>query len=199
MRTKDEELMKELETRIDTFFLANGRTPTSRELALQCGISAMSVVRYLREMDERGMLVYSDGNIRTNKMSKASTGAVNVPLVGSISCGRPLLAEESIETYYRLPVELLGSGEFFFLRANGDSMVDAGINDNDLILVRRTEKAEEGDIVVALVDGENTLKRFFLDKKSKKIILHPENSKLKDIVVSSCDIQGVAVKVLKDL
>ena len=78
-------------------------------------------------------------------------------------------------------------------------MVEAGINDNDLILVRRTEKAEEGDIVVALVDGENTLKRFFLDKKSKKIILHPENRKLKDIVVSSCDIQGVAVKVLKDL
>ena len=199
MRTKDEELMKELETRIDTFFLSKGRTPTSRELAEQCGISAMSVVRYLREMDERGMLVYSDGNIRTNKMSKASRAAVNVPLVGSISCGRPLLAAESIETYYRLPVELLGSGEFFFLRANGDSMVEAGINDNDLILVRRTEKAEEGDIVVALVDGENTLKRFFLDKKSKKIILHPENRKLKDIVVSSCDIQGVAVKVLKDL
>ena len=199
MRTKDEELMKELETRIDTFFLSKGRTPTSRELAEQCGISAMSVVRYLREMDERGMLVYSDGNIRTNKMSKASRAAVNVPLVGSISCGRPLLAEESIETYYRLPVELLGSGEFFFLRANGDSMVEAGINDNDLILVSRTEKAEEGDIVVALVDGENTLKRFFLDKKSKKIILHPENRKLKDIVVSSCDIQGVAVKVLKDL
>ena len=58
MRTKDEELMKELETRIDTFFLSKGRTPTSRELAEQCGISAMSVVRYLREMDERGMLVY---------------------------------------------------------------------------------------------------------------------------------------------
>lgn len=199
MRTKDEELMRELETRIDTFFLAKGRTPTSRELAAQCGISAMSVVRYLREMDERGMLVYSDGNIRTNKMSKTSAAAVNVPLVGSISCGRPLLAEEAIEAYYRLPVELLGSGEFFFLRANGDSMVEAGINDNDLILVRKTEKAEEGDIVVALVDGENTLKRFFLDKKSKKIILHPENKKLKDIVVSSCDIQGVAVKVLKDL
>lgn len=199
MRTKDEELMKELETRIDTFFLAKGRTPTSRELAELCGISAMSVVRYLREMAERGMLVYSDGKIRTHKMSKASTAAVNVPLVGSVSCGRPLLAEEAIETYYRLPVELLGNGEFFFLRANGDSMVEAGISDNDLILVRRTEKAEEGDIVVALVDGENTLKRFFLDKKSKKIILHPENSKLKDIVVSSCDIQGVAVKVLKDL
>ena len=78
-------------------------------------------------------------------------------------------------------------------------MVEACINDNDLILVRRTEKAEEGDIVVALVDGENTLKRFFLDKKSKKIILHPENSKMKDIVVRNCDIQGVAVKVLKDL
>ena len=199
MRTKDEELMRELETRIDEFYLAKGRTPTSRELAAQCGISAMSVVRYLREMDDRGMLVYANGNITTNKMLKASTLSVNVPLVGSISCGRPLLAEESIETYYRLPVELLGSGEFFFLRANGDSMVEACINDNDLILVRRTEKAEEGDIVVALVDGETTLKRFFLDKKSKKIILHPENSKMKDIVVRNCDIQGVAVKVLKDL
>ena len=98
-----------------------------------------------------------------------------------------------------IPTEWLGSGEYFLLRANGDSMVDAGIDDEDIVIIRKTSEAEDGDIVVALVDNENTLKRLYRDEKKRKIVLHPENPDYDDIVVDYCEIQGVAVKVLKDL
>ncbi len=78
-------------------------------------------------------------------------------------------------------------------------MVDAGIDDDDIVIVRRTTEANDGDIVVALVDNENTLKRLYRDEKKRKIILHPENPKYEDIIVDSCEIKGVAIKVIKDL
>ncbi|MCL2862104.1 MAG: repressor LexA, partial [Firmicutes bacterium] len=85
-------------------------------------------------------------------------------------------------------------------RASGDSMRDVGIDNGDLVLVRETQEAYEGNIIVALTDeGENTLKRYFIDKKRKKVILKPENDDHQDIVVNSVQIQGVAIKVLKDL
>ena len=78
-------------------------------------------------------------------------------------------------------------------------MINAGIDDDDIVIVRKASEADDGDIVVALVDNENTLKRLYRDEKHRKIILHPENPNYEDIVVESCEIQGVAIKVLKDL
>lgn len=94
---------------------------------------------------------------------------------------------------------MFGKGTFFLLRANGESMIDAGISPGYLILVRKQSEAMDGDIVVALVGNENTLKRYFVDKENKQIRLHPENKTMKDIVVTGCKIQGVAVNVIKNL
>lgn len=85
------------------------------------------------------------------------------------------------------------------MRVSGQSMIEAGIDDGDLVVVRKQNVAKEGDIIVALVDNQNTLKRCFRDEKNKKIILHPENKKKKDIIVDECYIQGVACNVIKTL
>ena len=124
---------------------------------------------------------------------------ISVPVLGEIACGIPKFAEENIEEYVRLPVALFGHGSFFILRAYGDSMIEAGIEDGDLVLIRQQNTAEEGQIVVALIDDEATLKRFYPEPEKRRIRLHPENAHMNDIFVEKCEIQGVAVKVLKDL
>lgn len=199
MRKKDSALMDNILSEIDSFYAEGGRTPSTRELAERLGFSHTTMARYLRAMSELSMIEYSGSGISTEKIAKYGSAFVDVPLVGSISCGLPLLAEQSIEAYFRLPVELTGVGEYFFLKANGDSMIDAGISDGDLVLIRRTSSADYGDIVVAVVDDENTLKRLYYDEKRQKIILHAENPKYADIELDECQIQGVAVKVIKDL
>lgn len=199
MRSKDEALMENILKAVDDFFDKFDRTPSIRELGEICGTSHITVSRYLRNMHDRGMLQYIDGEVVTEKMTKLKSDNVIVPILGSISCGLPLTEEENVESYVRLPTELVGHGDFFFLKANGDSMVDAGIDDGDFVLIRKTTEAKDGDIVVALVDDENTLKRLYHDDIRRKIVLHPENKDYDDIVVDFCQIQGVAVKVLRDL
>jgi len=120
-------------------------------------------------------------------------------VLGSVSCGVPRFAEENIEEYVSLPEALFGRGEFFILKAKGDSMIDAGIDDGDLVVIRQQSSAEDGQIVVALIDDEATLKRFYRDDKNKRVRLHPENEAMEDIFVDDCIIQGIAVKVIKDL
>lgn len=199
MRTKDEALMQEIVDSIDEFYAQKGRTPTVRELGDIVGISHTTIIRYLQDMNERGMLEYEGGRIMTERIAKSKENSVSIPLIGSVSCGQPLLSEESVESYIRIPMEWLGTGDYFLLRANGDSMVDAGIDDDDIVIVRKATDANDGDIVVALVDNENTLKRLYRDEKRRKIILHPENPNYENIEVDSCEIQGVAIKVLKNL
>lgn len=199
MRPKNSSMVGNLLKAIDEFYDKHDRTPSIRELGEICGTSHITVSRYLREMNEKGILEYDGGEIVTEKMSKLKPESVTVPILGSISCGIPLTEEENVDSYVRLPTELIGHGEFFLLKANGDSMVEAGIDDEDFVLVRKTTEAKDGDIVVALVDNENTLKRLYHDDKRRKIVLHPENKDYEDIVVDYCEIQGVAVKVLKDL
>ena len=108
--------------------------------------------------------------------------------------------EASVEEYIPLPVSIFGSGELFIVRASHDSMIEAGIDDGDLVVVRKQQTARDGDIVVALVNNENTLKRYYRDDKHHCIILHPENSTMSDIIVhGECYIQGVAQQVIKNL
>ena len=199
MRTKDAALMQNILVEIDRYYSLCGRAPSTRELAEKVAISHNTVARYLRDMNDKGMLIYNDGEIVTEKISKSKYECVSVPVLGSISCGMPLMSEGNVESYVRLPTALTGFGEFFFVKANGDSMIEAGIDDGDLVLVRKTSEASDGDIVVALVDNENTLKRIRFDTANHRVILHPENSAMQDIIVSECFIQGVAVKIIKDI
>lgn len=122
-----------------------------------------------------------------------------LPVLGKIACGD---AKDSVNVdgqYFPIVDSILATGEYFVIIADGDSMIDAGIDEGDYIIVKSQPTAEDGDIVVALIDGETTLKRIRFDDKNKNIILHPENNKYEDIVYDCLDIQGVAVHVIKRL
>ena len=199
MRSKNPETMTDIIHFVDDYYSVHGSTPSTRIIAAGIGSSKATVYRYLLVMNENGMISYDGNTIVTERTRKTCIDTVSIPIVGSIACGIPNLAEENIEEYVSLPESLFGKGDFSILRANGNSMIDAGINNEDLVIIRVQSDAEEGQIVVALVDNEATLKRFYKDKASGKIILHPENSELEDIIVDNCVIQGVAVKVIKDL
>lgn len=197
MRSKDKTLMAAIEKFVSDYTDSNGISPTMQEVADGVGSSKATVQRYIAQLCEDGILDYS--GYRTMTSTKTKAAAIRVPVLGTIACGIPKFAEESIEEYVRLPVALFGKGNFFILRAYGDSMIEAGIDNGDLVLIRQQNYADEGQIVVALMEDEATLKRFYPEPKKHRIRLHPENSRMDDIYVDNCEIQGVAVKVLKDL
>ena len=200
MRTKNPEYFKMIEEFINDYMEKNGASPTVREIHAGIGLSVGTVSRYLSFMRENGMLDYSGcRNITTREAMITRNESTKVPVLGAVSCGVPKFAEENIEEYVRLPIALFGSGDFFILRANGDSMIEANIDDGDLVVVRRQSFASEGQIVVALMEDEATLKRYYSEPEKRRVRLHPENSAMRDIIVEDCIIQGVAVKVLKDL
>lgn len=197
MRSKDKTLMAAIEKFVSDYTDSNGISPTMQEVADGVGSSKATVQRYIAQLCDDGILDYS--GYRTTTSTKTKAAAIRVPVLGTIACGIPKFAEENIEEYVRLPVALFGKGNFFILRAYGDSMIEAGIDNGDLVLIRQQNYADEGQIVVALMEDEATLKRFYPEPKKHRIRLHPENSRMDDIYVDNCEIQGVAVKVLKDL
>jgi len=201
MRSKDQELMKKMITFIDNQYQAYGIIPTMREIANEFNITSGCVSNYISEMKKRGM-IESNGKSRsyiTNNMNKTTNSSKLVPVVGTIACGTPLLAEENIEKYLPIPNDFLGKGNYFILKANGNSMVNAGINNGDYVIVKQQEFAEVGQIVVALIDNDATLKRYYLDNKRHQVRLHPENNEMQDMYFDNIVIQGVAVKIIKDL
>lgn len=199
MRHKSTELMDSIKAYVEEYYKNYRHSPSTTEIADAVGIARGTAYKYLVAMDENGMIRYDGQQISTEQTEKVQTEFTSVALLGAVSCGVPTLEEEYAQEYVSLPVSMFGKGTFFLLKANGDSMIEAGISSGDLVLVRKQSEAKEGDIVVALVGNENTLKRYFVDKENEKIILHPENKKMKDIIVSSCEIQGVAIKVIKNL
>ncbi len=205
MRSKNPELMEQISNYIGDYYRQHHSTPTTREIALAVSLSPAAGYKYLVEMDKRGMLSYENGEI-TNlpKINKTPTGYFSAPLVGSIRCGDPEAEEEEVEMYISLPEALFGKGEFYLLRAVGDSMEDREISEGDLVLIRKQQVCDIGDIVVALDEnGENTLKVYGgIDKKTKKVILEYANEKIypgKRILVNELTVQGVAKNVIKTL
>lgn len=199
MRSKNVELMNQIKEFVESYYLKKYRSPSTAEIAKSLGVVKSTVYKYLIEMRERGMLSYDGKEIRTELTEKVMPNMNRAAVLGSVSCGVPRFAEENIEEYVSLPEALFGRGEFFILKAKGDSMIDAGIDDGDLVVIKQQSSAEDGQIVVALMDDEATLKRFYRDDKNKRIRLHPENESMEDIFVDDCMIQGIAVKVIKDL
>ena len=201
MRSKSTELMNQIIDFVDKTYLETGRTPTYREIANELNITSACVSNYIKEMVKRDMIENSSGSrgIITKSMQGSLEPIIQVPVVGSVSCGPLLLAEQNIDYYIPILKTLLGSGKYFILTANGNSMVNAGIDNGDKVLVRVQESAEQGQIVVALVDNEATLKRYYVDEKKQKIRLHPENDEMEDMFFDNIVIQGIAVKVIKDL
>lgn len=174
----------------------HGRSPSYREImhALKLG-SLATVQRYIRALVKADRIeVTNAGNISPLPQLMGGESKV-VPLIGEIACGEPLFAVENIEESYTIPKSLFGDGELFMLTAKGNSMIDAGISKGDLLVVRRQTAADDGDIVVALIDNDATLKRIY--HKGGKIILHPENKQMKDIVLDKCNVQGILVGCIK--
>ncbi len=138
-----------------------GFPPTLSEIARAVSISKATAYRYLVAMNESGMLSYDGKAIMTKQTEKCASEYFSAPVVGSIRCGDPELEEEWVEEYVSLPISLFGEGPFYVLRAKGDSMVDVGIEEGDLLVIRQQGTAEPGDVVVALdEENENTLKIF---------------------------------------
>ena len=200
MRSKNSDTFSAIRDAVRRYTETEGEMPTVRTIAAQTGISRATVQRYLTALSETGELERDRrGRITTPSLSKMRNDTTPVALVGEIACGLPCYAEENIEAYYRLPTELVGGGECFLLRAKGESMIEAGIDDGDLVLVRRQSYARRGDVAVVLAGEETTLKRYYPEPEHHCVRLHPENRTMPDIYLPDCIVQGVALKVIKDL
>lgn len=196
MRTLNPNTLERVENYITEYQKKNGKSPSYRQIMHGVGMSSLNLVqRYVLALENQGRIRRTRlGSIALPKRLDAGKNKIT-PLVGDIACGQPSFAEENIEASYALPEAIFGKGELFMLHTHGDSMIDAGIREGDLIVVRKQNTADDGQIVVALMDGEATLKRLF--HKDGKIVLHPENRQMQDIVVENCEIQGVLVSCIK--
>ena len=198
MRQKNPKYMKEIEAFVDDFYSKHHKTPSCREIAENTTLQRSAVQKYLTAMNDQGMIKYDGRTIRTRRMQSYAPDTTSVGVIGTIACGPLSMEEEAVEQYVDLPTSLFGSGDFFILHASGDSMTGAGIDNGDLVLIRKQEEAHNGDIVVAYIEGEgNTLKRF--KRYGRTVFLHPENPKYTDIPLKNCKIQGVAVWIFKQV
>lgn len=196
MRTLDRELLERIKDYIVDYQKDNGKSPNFRQIMFDMRMKSLGAVgRYVRELERLGKIERtSNGSIAVLPCLQASDLAIT-HLVGDVACGEPLDAIENIEESFALPRSLFGSGEMFMLRTFGDSMIDVGIERGDLVVVRKQNTASDGDIIVAMVDGATTLKRYY--KEGNKIILHPENETMEDIIVDHCEIQGILISCIK--
>lgn len=200
MRNYNSDLFEKIIECVENYYFNYSAAPTAKEIADILGKPKSTIYRYIDKLKENGKLSYTAySGVTTDFTEKMDTESVSVALVGSIVCGKPILAEQNITEIIKMPKSFLGEGNFFILTAEGSSMINAGINDGDKVIIRQQSTAEEGQIVVALIDDETTLKRFYKDAKNKRYRLHPENEEYDDIYVDELEIQGVAVGAYKEL
>lgn len=175
----NEEKLTKVMDYIRKFTEENGYTPSVREIGKECGIKSTATVHsYIEKLQTKGYLSKTDNKKRAVTISKSS--GVNIPLIGTVTAGQPIFAYENYEDYYTFPAGEFKGEDLFMLRVQGSSMIDAGICDGDKIVVRKQEVAQNGEIVVALIDDGATVKRFYA--KNGQIVLHPENEALSDMI-----------------
>ena len=196
MKAPITEKVKELYDYIRAYHRENRFPPTVREIQKHFGIkSTASVSYYLKQLE-------ADGLIRHSKQKKRSieivgeTNSEQIPLLGDIAAGTPILAVENIDSYMPLPEGFFGKGgPLFMLRVRGNSMIEVGIDDGDFVIIRSQETAENGEIAAVLIDNEVTLKRFYREKDH--FVLHPENKSMSDIVTDVAAVLGVLVGLIR--
>lgn len=180
---------------IQKFVSENGYSPSVREVCEGCSIkSTATAFTYMNELAERG-LIKKYGN--KNRAVSIKQNTVSVPLIGTVAAGTPIFATENYEGIYSLPGNFFGGDNLFMLNVHGDSMIKIGMYDGDKIVVKKQETADNGDIVVALVDDSATVKRFY--KRENKIILHPENDSMEDFIFDDVVILGKVVGLLRNI
>lgn len=177
-----------------------GQPPTVREIGLEIGVaSSCTVQRHLDALERKGHIKRDRYKYRSIELANSPfpvfARAINVPIVGHISAGSPILAVENIEDTFPLPAEFVGDDEMFMLRVRGDSMINAGILDGDLVAVRQQPNADNGDIVAAMIEEEATVKRFFREKDH--IRLQAENPKYDPIISRDVKVLGKVVLAIR--
>lgn len=197
MRSKNPELMKKIQTFAEDFYIQHGISPTKAEIAQKLNIAPGTVTKYLHAMREKNMIQYDGRTIKTDLTLKCNNSCSSAAILGSVSCGPLQYEDENVEGFVPLPEIIFGKGEFYILKANGDSMINAGIDDGDWVVIKKQHYAKNGDIVVALSNGMNNLKYFY--KENDFAILRSANEKYDDIYVKDLTIQGIAVNIIKNL
>lgn len=180
---------------IKDFQIREGRSPSFRQIAKAVSFPSLETAqRYVKILHDRN-LIERDNIGKIVIPTKLEAGkTITASLVGQVACGTPILAEENIEKTVQLPTVIFGNRRSMLLRAKGDSMIGAGINDGDIIVAEICNQADNGQIVVALIDDSATVKTFY--KKKDHIILHPENPKYQDIITKDVVIQGIVRHVI---
>jgi repressor LexA len=178
-----------------------GQPPTVREIGQEIGVaSSCTVQRHLDALVRKGFITRDRYKYRSIQLADSPfpmfARAMNVPIVGSIAAGAPITAVENIEDTFPLPAELVGDDTIFMLRVRGDSMIDAGIFDGDLVAVRQQPNADNGDIVAALLDEEATVKRFF--REGDHIRLQAENPDYAPIIARDVKILGKVILSIRN-
>ncbi len=177
-----------------------GYPPTVREIGMNFGISEKGAYDHLNAIEKKGYIRRMPKKPRAIEIlefvpQKLPQTAVEVPIVGRVAAGEPILASENVEGTLPVPREVVKEDTCFALRINGKSMIEAGIFEGDIVIVRSQNYADTGDIVVALLDEEATVKRFFRD--GSKIRLQPENSVMSPIIVDDAQILGKVVGLFR--
>ena len=184
------QILEYIRDRID-----EGLPPSVREICAALDIKSTSTAhKYLQELQERGLI--EKGSRLNRAITLPDDRSVRVPLLGTVTAGQPILAVEEIEGYIPFRSHSLRSRDLFALRVRGESMIQAGILDGDIVIIRRTPTAENGDIVVALVEEEATVKRFY--KENGHYRLQPENDSMEPIIVDSVVILGRVIALLRE-
>jgi repressor LexA len=183
-----------------------GYPPTVRDIGQAVGLSSSSTVHsHLAALEAKGLIRRDPSKPRALEVLDqdredriaGTTGVVRLPVLGAVAAGMPMLAEENIEQTIPLPIDVVREDSTFVLRVKGESMIDAGILDGDFVVVRQQATADNGDIVVALLEDEATVKRFF--READRVRLQPENADMEPIYARDVSIMGKVVAVFRRL
>ncbi len=183
--------------------LSRGYPPAVREICEAVNLkSTSSVHSHLETLEKNGYIRRDPTKPRAieiidDTFNLTRREVVNVPLIGNVAAGEPLLAQESIENYFPIPMEFMPNSETFMLRIKGESMINAGILDGDMVLVQKTNVVKNGDMAVALIEDGATVKTFY--KENGHIRLQPENDNMSPIIVEETTVLGKVIGVFRFL
>ncbi len=194
---------REILTFVQRYADAHGYPPSVREIGQALGLTSSSTVHsHLAALERKGYVRRDPSKPRALEVLRdehevPTKKVVPVPVIGHVAAGQPILAQQNIEDYFPLPADFVHTDECFILHVRGDSMIGAGIFDGDLLVVRRQASANNGDIVVARIDDEATVKRFF--KEADRVRLQPENPTMEPLYTQDLAIEGVAVALVRKI
>lgn len=194
---KQSEILEYIKSQI----LNKGYPPSVRDICQAVNLkSTSSVHAHLESLEKNGYIRRDPTKSRTieiidDNFNLSRREVVNIPLLGQVAAGQPLLAVENITEYFPIPSEYMSGGEVFMLKVKGDSMINMGIYEGDQIIVRKQNTASNGEVIVALVDDSATVKRFY--KENGHIRLQPENDFMAPIIVDDCEILGKVIGLIR--